>query len=220
MRVLRLALVLLLLCSGALAATTPALDPLASAVADRLAAPDPGTPRARHDRRVLWSIADVLAQPSASLAGDLQLARRASRRIAGGLRKDAELTAIADAAVDDLAALALTERGRLAAWSGHLPQAADEPLLANALAAVDRRLARAAERVRAAGRARELAVACRRMDETRDVLGIWGDPPPGPAPMPDFALADVNPASASYAQQVSPRDYLGKISAWYFGRAG
>ena len=33
----------------------------------------------------------------------------------------------------------------------------------------------------------------------------------------DFALADVNPNSATYAQEVSPRACIGKISAWYFG---
>jgi hypothetical protein len=36
---------------------------------------------------------------------------------------------------------------------------------------------------------------------------------------PDFSLQDVNSTSASHAQQVSPRDYLEKISAWYFGSA-
>lgn len=37
--------------------------------------------------------------------------------------------------------------------------------------------------------------------------------------MPDFAVLDVNPASATGAQIVSPRDYLQKVSAWYFGHA-
>ena len=36
----------------------------------------------------------------------------------------------------------------------------------------------------------------------------------------DFKLADVNPDSASYQQEVSPRDDLGKVSAWYFGHSG
>lgn len=36
---------------------------------------------------------------------------------------------------------------------------------------------------------------------------------------PDFSLMDENPASASHAQLVSPRDYLGTVSAWYFGHA-
>jgi hypothetical protein len=40
-----------------------------------------------------------------------------------------------------------------------------------------------------------------------------------PGQVPDFALVDVNPNSATYNQQVSPRDYLGQISAWYFGHA-
>ena len=33
----------------------------------------------------------------------------------------------------------------------------------------------------------------------------------------DFSLADLNPASGTYSQPVSPRDYLGQISVWMFG---
>ena len=35
----------------------------------------------------------------------------------------------------------------------------------------------------------------------------------------DFALLDVNLTSETYNHQVSPRDYLGQVSAWYFGHA-
>ena len=35
----------------------------------------------------------------------------------------------------------------------------------------------------------------------------------------DFSLIDVNPNSATYNQAVSPRDFLGGVSAWYFGHA-
>lgn len=44
----------------------------------------------------------------------------------------------------------------------------------------------------------------------------------GPAPKPlgakaaDFSLLDVNPASPRAGQQVSPGDYLGRVSGWYF----
>ena len=37
--------------------------------------------------------------------------------------------------------------------------------------------------------------------------------------MPDFALVDVNPSSATYNTDVSPRDYLQQVSAYYFGYA-
>jgi len=43
-----------------------------------------------------------------------------------------------------------------------------------------------------------------------------------PAPqgsMPDFSLTDVNPNSATSGQAVSRRQYMGKVSAWYFGHA-
>lgn len=36
---------------------------------------------------------------------------------------------------------------------------------------------------------------------------------------PDFSLVDVNPASLSSGQPVSPRDYLLRVSAWYFGHS-
>jgi hypothetical protein len=37
--------------------------------------------------------------------------------------------------------------------------------------------------------------------------------------VPEFALADVNPTSATFEQAVSPRDYLEKTSGWYFTHA-
>lgn len=44
-----------------------------------------------------------------------------------------------------------------------------------------------------------------------------GGPPPDP--IADFSLLDVNPNSTTKDAQVSPRDYLQKVSAWYFGQA-
>lgn len=35
----------------------------------------------------------------------------------------------------------------------------------------------------------------------------------------DFSLQDVNTASATYTQAVSPRDFLDQTSVWYFGHA-
>ena len=45
------------------------------------------------------------------------------------------------------------------------------------------------------------------------------NPGPGAGQVPDFSLADVNPTSATADQSVSPRDYLTKVSAWYFGHS-
>ena len=36
---------------------------------------------------------------------------------------------------------------------------------------------------------------------------------------PDFSLQDVNPNSKTRDQMVSPRQHLGRISAWYFGHS-
>lgn len=37
--------------------------------------------------------------------------------------------------------------------------------------------------------------------------------------LPDFSVVDVNVGSLRYEEAVSPRYYLGRISAWYFGSA-
>lgn len=55
------------------------------------------------------------------------------------------------------------------------------------------------------------------------VFGCGDDAPQGNLHLgevaADFAIRDVNPASARYDEPVSPRDYLGRVSAWYFGHA-
>lgn len=37
--------------------------------------------------------------------------------------------------------------------------------------------------------------------------------------VPDFALTDVNATSETYQQMVSPQDYVGQVSGWYFGHS-
>jgi hypothetical protein len=37
--------------------------------------------------------------------------------------------------------------------------------------------------------------------------------------VPDFSLNDENPASTTGGQQVSPSQYRGRVSAWYFGHS-
>ena len=37
--------------------------------------------------------------------------------------------------------------------------------------------------------------------------------------VPDFSLEDVNSTSASHGQQISPFDFEGMASAWYFGHS-
>ena len=37
--------------------------------------------------------------------------------------------------------------------------------------------------------------------------------------VPDFGLMDVNTTSATYQDVISPRDYLGQVTGWYFGHS-
>jgi len=53
--------------------------------------------------------------------------------------------------------------------------------------------------------------------------GSGSDAPPtetsDPLLVPDFLLEDLNDTSPSYGLDVSPREYIGNLSAWYFGEA-
>jgi len=54
------------------------------------------------------------------------------------------------------------------------------------------------------------------------LAGCGRDGPTAPSDRPlmsDFTLIDVNPNSATSGQPVSPRQYLSRISAWYFGHS-
>ena len=46
-----------------------------------------------------------------------------------------------------------------------------------------------------------------------------GTDEPSALALADFSAEDVNPQSLRYQQPVSPRDYLGQVSAWYFGHS-
>ena len=51
------------------------------------------------------------------------------------------------------------------------------------------------------------------------VLSAWVSGASYVEVVPDFSLMDVNPASPTHDQPVSPRDYLQQVSGWYFGHA-
>ena len=50
------------------------------------------------------------------------------------------------------------------------------------------------------------AIACSSPEEAPPPTGVF----------PDFSLVDQNPNSASFEQEISPRDHLEKVSGWYF----
>ena len=54
-----------------------------------------------------------------------------------------------------------------------------------------------------------LAMGCSDDDESGGLTGL----------APDFSILDVNPNSATFDSTISPRDYLGRVSAWYFGHS-
>jgi hypothetical protein len=50
--------------------------------------------------------------------------------------------------------------------------------------------------------------------ETRNLLAASGMG--AGEPLADFQLVDTNPTSASYNQMVSPSDFSGQTSVWYY----
>lgn len=58
--------------------------------------------------------------------------------------------------------------------------------------------------------------------EARWMLHAGVDPAPAEASLPvdavaDFSMPDVNPASSTFNRSLSPRDFLGDVTAWMFG---
>lgn len=55
--------------------------------------------------------------------------------------------------------------------------------------------------------------------DNANMAGQINTPAPNADALPDFSLTDVNANSARFGEAVSPREYLGQVSAWYFGHA-
>ena len=112
-------------------------------------------------------------------------------------------------------------RAALLAWMGRTGSDRDEERLLRGIGKADARLQAAdAEPVRAK-RASKLRSAVKALRATRTSLGLdlpRVDDPPFEGVAPDFSLVDVNPASATAEEAVSPRDYLGSVTAVYFVR--
>lgn len=52
------------------------------------------------------------------------------------------------------------------------------------------------------------------------LIACGSDKTPGlPEVAPEFSLQDVNPNSATTGRAVTPRGYLARVSAWYFGHS-
>jgi hypothetical protein len=61
-----------------------------------------------------------------------------------------------------------------------------------------------------------LPAGCGEEDTEPTILGPVAHPENA---VPDFSILDINPDSPRYDEMVSPRDYVGQISAYYFGHA-
>ena len=59
-------------------------------------------------------------------------------------------------------------------------------------------------------------MGCSDDDGEETILGPVAHPDDA---VPDFSILDINPESPRHDELVSPRDYVGQISAYYFGHS-
>ena len=211
MRTARVVAVLLTLAAAALAGFTTALDALTAAVQARQETVDGSTRHGRREYRALVAAEDILTAESSSVGDDLFALARATRKLERRFRNDPALTPHCEQAMADLLALADEDRDRLAAAGPGLDDKRAVRRLDRAVARFDRAAEKAARAGRVSKRARRLHEGWRKVVRTEDELGLVA--------VPDFALVDVNASSQSSGRTLSPRDFLGKLSAYYFGHS-
>jgi hypothetical protein len=196
------------------------LDPLLPAVIQKEAELGVaiGRPTAAH-RAVRRARRILEERPRLSLADDL---RRGSE-VAGVLDRrfpaDPLLDPVLADCFGDLRYDAVAERAALVAWMGLTGSDRGERILDRGIYAATLRMQRGDGAATREAAARHWGRAVAGIRRTRERLGLAtpeAAPPPFQGLAPDFLLADANPGSATSGQDVSPRDHLGKVTAWYF----
>lgn len=202
---------------------TGSLEPLRQEVVDRLGVLPTDAPK--KERKALEWSRDRLAVAPLDLQEELALAAKTVKRLRKAFPGDGALAGVMDAAVNGASSTVYAERTFVDAASRGFDDKREAAIAVRAVRSADARLATLPGRS-ADVRARGLLRACKVLEKAMARLLILDDfdpdPDPDPDPdsvHPDFALNDLNPASATFGQAVSPRDHLGRVSAWYFAHA-
>lgn len=182
---------------------------LAEAVRQRQETVDGSTKAGRRAYRALVAAEEHLAREALTLGDELKGIGKCAGKLEKRFPADQEFTPLVDTVVSDLSARAVADRAAAESWRAVLEAKRDLRTLEHALAGFDRKAGRAERATRASARALRLRAAWNEIARAERKLGF--------GPKPDFALADVNPSSSSFGRTVTPRDFLGKVSAYYFG---
>jgi len=233
MRILLAGALVALLALPSSAGFTDALDELATAVTLRESTVDRTTRRGRRRGKALRRSETALARDAGSIGADLRALRRCARELRKAFAGDPEFDALLLGGYGSLNEASLVGRDRLAALMGVVGDERLERKLTKGVERYDHhadRAARALAAVRVEKAAQRLRQACRSVAKTEKQLGLAPldpvvDPPDEPPPdddpdaVRDVALLDTNPHSASFGRSVSPREFLGGVSAYYFGHS-
>ena len=211
MRLALTSLILAALALPSLGGFTDALDPLVEAVRARQEVEDGSTRRGRKDYKALVAAENHLLRESSSVGDDLRALSRCAAKLEKRSLVDGLVGPRLEEAIAALEAATHDARDRLADAAGSAGSARGERKLTKALAIYDRNAEKASRSDRFSRRATKLRAGWKRVILTEDKLGLGA--------APEFALVDTNPSSSEFGRTLSPRDYLGKVSAYYFGHS-
>jgi hypothetical protein len=203
---------------------TPALDGVADEVDARRDELGPVVGKPTKEQKALVRADAILDVGSASVADDIKLLGKVAKVLGRGLPGDEGLDGALGSAQDDLRDSVLDIRTTVVLQGGDLESAAARSAVFAVVGKVDLVLTKAQAAATRAKAAALLRSACMRLVKVArkyDLLIPAYDVPlhePGEV-VAEVELLDVNDASPTAGEYVSPRDHLGGVSAWYFGHA-
>jgi hypothetical protein len=214
-----LLLAVLLPATSVPAARTSPLEPVRLAAALKGQEIGLGEKPATKEKRSLGKAIARLDRPRFDFLDDLRAAGPVCRWLEGAFPEDDQIGPALGDALDGLREEALADRAALLAWLGRMGSDKKDLQLGGGIQRMDGIVLESDGAESRAERAVLLLKAARVLAHTRKILDIEPPriaPPPFEGLAPDFTLTDLNPDSATTGSPISPRDYVDKISAWYF----
>ncbi len=225
MRVTALAAATLLALSmPATGAWTHALDGIDGEVDARREEYGPVVGKPTKQLKLLIKTDAVLDRDSDSLGGDLKLLGKAAKLLFKAYPGDGEIEDLVGGARDDLRDRVLENRTVVLVEADELPDDKDRASVFASMGRVDSLLTRSGDAPKLSKELKLLRKACGRIEK---LAAKWDfrlpSPdveldPPGPV-VADVSMEDVNATSGSFGEEISPRDRLGTVTAWYFGHS-
>lgn len=198
------------------------MDDVRAAAAAKGEALGLGTAPPTRETRAVAGLLRRLDRPRDGMEDDLRVAVPVSRILARVFPGDPLLDPALDGALASIREELHGEQVAMANWAGRTGSARGQRILDRGMERVYELVALSDAAADRTERARLLRGSCRAFHRTRERIDLPPpriDPPPFEGIAPEFALPDVNPASATFGRDVTPSSLRGRVTAWYFLRA-